>query len=67
APLPWSNIMATGAVEPTEENLKGWIKAGVMCVGMGSQLFPADVIKAEDWTAITNKCKESITIIKNYR
>ena len=29
APMPWSMIMATGAVEPTEENLSAWFKAGV--------------------------------------
>ncbi|MFI3280742.1 MAG: bifunctional 4-hydroxy-2-oxoglutarate aldolase/2-dehydro-3-deoxy-phosphogluconate aldolase [Rikenellaceae bacterium] len=67
APLPWSNIMATGAVEPTEENLTAWIKAGVMCVGMGSQLFPADVIKAEDWAAITEKCKFALEVIAKLR
>jgi 2-dehydro-3-deoxyphosphogluconate aldolase/(4S)-4-hydroxy-2-oxoglutarate aldolase len=27
-------IMATGAVEPTEEKLSAWFKAGVSCVGM---------------------------------
>ena len=67
APLPWSNIMATGAVEPTEENLTAWIKAGVMCVGMGSQLFPAEVIKAEDWSAITEKCRFALDIIAKLR
>ena len=40
APMPWSQIMATGAVEPTEENLVAWMKAGTACVGMGSKLFP---------------------------
>ena len=29
APMPWTLIMATGAVEPTEENLSAWFKAGV--------------------------------------
>ncbi|MFR9591720.1 MAG: bifunctional 4-hydroxy-2-oxoglutarate aldolase/2-dehydro-3-deoxy-phosphogluconate aldolase [Rikenellaceae bacterium] len=67
APLPWSNIMATGAVEPTEENLTAWIKAGVMCVGMGSQLFPTEVIKAEDWNAIAEKCRASLYIIMKCR
>ena len=62
APLPWSNIMATGAVEPTEENLKAWFKAGVFCVGMGSQLFPADLIKAQNWEAITEICTKSISL-----
>ena len=63
APLPWSNIMATGAVEPTEENLKAWFKAGVFCVGMGSQLFPSELIKNKDWQAITDKCREALSII----
>ena len=40
APMPWSKLMVTGGVEPTQENLTSWIKAGVFCVGMGSlQLF----------------------------
>ncbi len=67
APLSWSNIMATGAVEPTEANLSAWFKAGVMCVGMGSQLFPSDTIKAQDWSAITDKCKEALSIISSLR
>lgn len=39
-PCPWSSIMPTGGVEPTEESLGAWFKAGVTCVGMGSNLFP---------------------------
>ncbi len=66
-PLPWANVMATGAVEPTEENLTAWIKAGVMCVGMGSQLFPASVLADEKWEAITEKCKFSLDIISSLR
>lgn len=53
APLPWSMIMVTGGVEPTAESLTGWIKAGVTCVGMGSKLFPKEVIAAGDWDKIT--------------
>lgn len=62
-PLPWANIMATGAVEPTEENISSWFKAGVMCVGMGSQLFPSEVLSAGDWSAITDKCKYALDVI----
>ena len=39
-PMPWSKLMVIGGVEPTQENLTSWIKAGVFCVGMGSKLFP---------------------------
>lgn len=40
APLPWSRLMVTGGVAPTEESLSAWFKAGVTSVGMGSKLFP---------------------------
>ena len=67
APLPWSMIMATGAVEPTEENLTAWMKAGTTCVGMGSKLFPKDRITAQDWNYITEKCRFALDIIRQAR
>ena len=67
APLPWSMLMVTGAVEPTEENLTAWVKAGVTCVGMGSNLFPAAVIAAGDWKAVTDKCREALGYIQKAR
>lgn len=67
APMPWSKIMVTGGVEPSEENLASWFKAGVFCVGMGSRLFPAEKVKAGDWTYITEKCREALEIISNAR
>lgn len=67
APMPWSLLMVTGAVEPTEDNLSAWFKAGVTCVGMGSNLFPADVIGARDWSKITEMCKSAFAIVAKYR
>ncbi len=67
APMPWSKIMVTGGVEPTEENLSAWFKAGVYCVGMGSKLFPKDKVEAKDWAFITNKCREALQTIANIR
>ena len=64
APMPWSKLMVTGGVEPTEENLSGWFKTGVFCVGMGSKLFPKDKIEAKDWQYITNKCREALNVIE---
>lgn len=66
APMPWSKLMVTGGVEPSEENLKLWFKAGVFCVGMGSKLFPKDVIATADWQAITDKCIRSIDYGKKH-
>ena len=67
APMPWSMIMATGAVEPTEENLSAWFKAGVTCVGMGSKLFPKEMIAAGNWEAISTLCRDALASIKKYR
>ena len=67
APMPWSMIMATGAVEPTEENLSAWFKAGVTCVGMGSKLFPKEMIAAGNWEAISTLCRDALATIKKYR
>ena len=67
APMPWSMIMATGAVEPTEENLSAWFKVGVTCVGMGSKLFPKEMIAAGNWEAISTLCRDELATIKKYR
>ena len=60
APLPWAMIMCTGAVEPTEENLKAWAGSGVTAVGMGSKLFPKDVLAAGNWQAVSDLCRKSL-------
>ena len=67
APMPWSKLMVTGGVSPDEENLTSWIKAGVYCVGMGSKLFPKDVVAAQNWKAITDKCVEALGYIAKAR
>lgn len=67
APMPWSKLMVTGGVKPTKENLEGWFKAGVTCVGMGSNLFPKDVIAAKEWSKITELCKSALDIVKEVR
>lgn len=60
-------IMPTGGVEPTEQNLKAWFKAGVMCVGMGSQLFTKDIIANKDWSSLQKKVAETLAIIQRIR
>lgn len=66
-PMPWAMLMVTGAVEPTQENLSAWIKAGVTCVGMGSNLFPAEYLKTENWAGISKLCSDSLEIIRNVK
>ena len=67
APMPWSKLMVRGGVAPYEENLTSWIKAGVYWVGMGSKLFPKDVVAAKNWKAISDKCAEALGYIAKAR
>ena len=67
APMPWSRLMVTGGVKPERANLEAWFKAGVTCVGMGSNLFPKDVVAAGDWPRITAFCREALQIIQEVR
>ncbi|MDR3226394.1 MAG: bifunctional 4-hydroxy-2-oxoglutarate aldolase/2-dehydro-3-deoxy-phosphogluconate aldolase [Prevotellaceae bacterium] len=64
APMPWTMLMVTGGVKPEETNLKTWFDAGVTCVGIGSNLFPKEVITAKEWEKITTLCKDVLTITK---
>jgi 2-dehydro-3-deoxyphosphogluconate aldolase/(4S)-4-hydroxy-2-oxoglutarate aldolase len=66
-PMPWTSIMPTGGVSPTEENLKEWFEAGVTCVGMGSKLFPKAVLDNQNYSYISEKCSEALNIIKKYK
>jgi len=67
APMPWSLLMVSGGVKPEEANLKAWFDAGATCVGMGSNLFPKEVIDAKEWGKITELCKNALKIIEKVR
>lgn len=64
APLPWANLMVTGGVEPTEENIRAWAGSGVACVGMGSKLFPEKEVHDKAWEAISERCGDSLRIFR---
>ena len=66
-PCPWTNILPTGGVKPTEENLSEWFNAGAFCVGMGSQLFVKTADNEFDYASISQKTKISIDIYKKIR
>jgi 2-dehydro-3-deoxyphosphogluconate aldolase/(4S)-4-hydroxy-2-oxoglutarate aldolase len=66
-PCPWTDIMPTGGVEPTEESLSAWFKAGACCVGMGSKLITKEIIKNNDFKKLEEKVNEAIRIIKSIK
>lgn len=63
-PQPWTSIMPTGGVSPTEENLMGWFDAGVTCVGMGSQLISKDILNNKDFEALKNNVAKVLQLIR---
>ena len=50
APCPWLKIMPTGGVTTDQDNIKGWLDAGAFCLGMGSNLFPSNLLNSSDTT-----------------
>jgi 2-dehydro-3-deoxyphosphogluconate aldolase/(4S)-4-hydroxy-2-oxoglutarate aldolase len=67
APCPWTSIMPTGGVDPSEENLRQWFTAGVACVGMGSALITDKLVKAADWLALKGNVQATLDTIKRLR
>jgi 2-dehydro-3-deoxyphosphogluconate aldolase/(4S)-4-hydroxy-2-oxoglutarate aldolase len=67
APQPWTSIMPTGGVSPTEENLKGWFDAGVTCVGMGSKLMAKHADGSFDYDKIKELTKQTLLLISSFR
>lgn len=66
-PCPWSNIMPSGGVSPTTENLTDWFNAGAFCVGMGSQLISKEIIEARDFKKLERVSRDSLEIIRKIR
>jgi len=66
-PMPWTRILPTGGVSPTEENIKSWIEAGAACVGMGSKLITKELVTAGNYAAITDNVKQVLAWIAEAR
>lgn len=62
-PCPWTSIMPTGGVEPSEETLRQWFSAGVTCVGMGTTLITDKLVKAGDWATLSKNVRNTLDII----
>ena len=65
--VPDLKLMITGGVEPNEENLTGWFRAGAMCVGMGSQLFTKDILQNRKWDVLSERVATALELVKKIR
>ncbi len=66
-PCPWTSIMPTGGVSPSEENLREWFEAGITCVGMGSQLISKEILLNKDFETLKANVQKAIDIIKKVK
>ena len=62
--FPNTKFMPTGGVEPTKESIASWFEAGVVCVGMGSNLLSKQVIESKDWSALKAKVVQTFAFVK---
>lgn len=60
-------VMPTGGVDGSEPGLREWFHAGVMCVGMGSQLLEESWLRARDWRKLRENVQNTIRTIEKVR
>jgi 2-dehydro-3-deoxyphosphogluconate aldolase/(4S)-4-hydroxy-2-oxoglutarate aldolase len=66
-PCPWTRIMPTGGVDPSEESLRAWFDAGVVAVGMGSNLITKELLAKQDYAGIEARVRDTVQLIKAIR
>ena len=65
--LPEVILMPTGGVKPTASNLSEWFAAGVLCVGMGSQLFSQNLIRDEQYSQLQDEISDALSLVRSVR
>ena len=59
--------MPTGGVEATKESIEKWFKAGVVAVGMGSNLITKEVLEKKDYAALEQNTAKILSWIRDAR
>ncbi len=62
-PCGYLKLMPTGGVQPTEESLRSWFEAGVVCVGMGSQLISKQDLKDRNFQKLESDVRNCFELI----
>jgi 2-dehydro-3-deoxyphosphogluconate aldolase/(4S)-4-hydroxy-2-oxoglutarate aldolase len=64
-PLPQVKLMPTGGVDLT--TAADFLKAGAVCLGIGSQLVEPKAVASGDFSRITQLARQYVEIVKQYR
>jgi 2-dehydro-3-deoxyphosphogluconate aldolase/(4S)-4-hydroxy-2-oxoglutarate aldolase len=63
-PMPWTRIMPTGGVDPTEESLRKWFGAGIVACGIGSNLITKKLLDARDFKGIEESVRKAVALVR---
>lgn len=66
-PCPQLHLMPTGGVTPEKENLKSWLDAGVVCVGMGSQLISKQTLVDGAYEALSKTVADALSTMQSLK
>ena len=66
-PMPWTRIMPTGGVEPTEESLRKWFGAGIVACGIGSNMITKKLLDAKDYQGIEDNVRKTLELVKTIK
>lgn len=67
APFPDLKLMPTGGVTLEESNLKSWFKSGVVCVGIGSNLFSKEMLSNLSYEQSLQAFESLIEVVEKIR
>lgn len=56
-------LMPTGGIRVERTILKEWFDAGVLCVGMGSELLEKDLVQNKNWNQLREKIRNARQVI----
>jgi 2-dehydro-3-deoxyphosphogluconate aldolase/(4S)-4-hydroxy-2-oxoglutarate aldolase len=66
-PMPWTKLMPTGGVDVSEASLRAWFEAGVVAVGIGSNLVPKAMLEGRDWKGIEARVRGAVDLARKIR
>ncbi len=66
-PMPWTRIMPTGGVEPTEESLRRWFAAGIVACGIGSNMITRKLLEARDFQGIEDSVRRTVELVRTIK
>ena len=66
-PMPWTRLMPTGGVEPTEASLRQWFGAGIVACGIGSNLITKALLDAKDYQGLEARVCETVQLAQRIK